>query len=942
MSKEDKSKIDRISTSTLNLEISNLLTSGKKIATISVGSTPYNILAPATYAWSEITDRPTKLSQFTDDVVAGKYLPLSGGTITGGVLTLDSSLGAYSFLRFKDRRIGSSGYADTILQITDVDNVAHGALGVYGGSSGVQYYYFGCETDAHDGNNFRIYTDKVAFGGNTLIHSGNIGDYKAGDSDKLGGYDIDTIGAYVFGGAKRRDIPQSSDLNDYVVGSHGGWWSSLDNTTYTNGPMINFGMLVTRINSYYSAQLALGYSSQNLMYRSQRYGAGGVHVWSDWKTIAFTDSTVASAYKLVTSAGADAVINANGCTYVYGDLWVWAQDASDRVVRLRNSPSDLYTRLKADGSGEIFVSGNYALKFGTANTARVFINPSGNVTIGGYDLAGTSVKLYVDGNVKAPSFIGNLDGTYVNKLTGYTKAAAISALAATDTLNTALGKLEYKADVAYNLVKGAYDGDGTIENLAEILKVLEGISDTDTIQAIVGKYLPLSGGTIEGTNTSPLNINTSATTEVGLRFNMNEKSVAWVGYTPNIGAYLYSYGTGSGTHKLGLSDAGVGFLDSNTLIHSGNIGSYKAGDSALFDGHTSGAYYRSELGAIPSSGNIAAIATGSWWTAEAKGTTNPLPTTYASLIAFGKSYYSPQLCVFHDATRAWLRGVYNKAEGFFASEWHELAFIDSNVASATKLATARTIWGQSFDGTGNVSGNLNLGSNVIYGGSNYNIIDISDGSGLSIGYGIRSVGSTVYWAKSHAFYIGNSHALTINSSGNVGIGTTSPAYKLDVAGVVRATSFIKLDSSNSYLLLGGGDHKAISDFLLKSEVANQELSSNLTTITKSLTVTADWMDTGISSTNIPTTGTYIVQVSVHNSTDGIWYCYWSGVMSWYASSTDDAETDEIILHRAGHAYGNTIYLRTVMQNNSVLKLQIAANKTLSTAATYTFKFKRVI
>ena len=60
MSKEDKSKIDKISISTL--EISNLLTTGKKIATISVGSTSYNILAPATYAWSEITEKPTKLS----------------------------------------------------------------------------------------------------------------------------------------------------------------------------------------------------------------------------------------------------------------------------------------------------------------------------------------------------------------------------------------------------------------------------------------------------------------------------------------------------------------------------------------------------------------------------------------------------------------------------------------------------------------------------------------------------------------------------------------------------------------------------------------------------------------------------------------------------------------------------------------------------------------
>lgn len=35
-----------------------------------------------------------------------------------------------------------------------------------------------------------------------------------------------------------------------------------------------------------------------------------------------------------------------------------------------------------------------------------------------------------------------------------------------------------------------------------------------------------------------------------------------------------------------------------------------------------------------------------------------------------------------------------------------LAFTNSNVASATKLAAARTIWGQSFDGTGNVDGTI--------------------------------------------------------------------------------------------------------------------------------------------------------------------------------------------------------------------------------------------
>lgn len=157
---------------------------------------------------------------------------------------------------------------------------------------------------------------------------------------------------------------------------------------------------------------------------------------------------------------------------------------------------------------------------------------------------------------------------------------------------------------------------------------------------------------------------------------------------------------------------------------------------------------------------------------------------------------------------------------------------------------------------------------------------------------------------------------------------------------VTAAGYKKTNSSDSYVLLGGGGHKAVSDFMLKTE----ELSNNLTTITKSLNVTQAWMDTGITSTNLPANGTYIVQVQV-NANDGtgnMWHCYNSGVMSWYRDGTNDTDTDEIILHRSGHAYGKTIYLRTVMQSSGVLKLQIGASAGIGAAYTYTFKFKRII
>lgn len=159
-------------------------------------------------------------------------------------------------------------------------------------------------------------------------------------------------------------------------------------------------------------------------------------------------------------------------------------------------------------------------------------------------------------------------------------------------------------------------------------------------------------------------------------------------------------------------------------------------------------------------------------------------------------------------------------------------------------------------------------------------------------------------------------------------------------GILHANGYYKNGSSDSYVLLGGGGHKLVSDFMLKTD----ELSNNLTTITKSLNVTQAWMDTGITSTNLPANGTYIVQVQVNanDSTGTMYNCYSSGVMSWYKDGTNDTDTDEIILHRSGHAYGKTIYLRTVMQSSGVLKLQIGASSGIGKAYTYTFKFKRII
>ncbi|MDE6437010.1 MAG: hypothetical protein K2K69_05850, partial [Muribaculaceae bacterium] len=95
--------------------------------------------------------------------------------------------------------------------------------------------------------------------------------------------------------------------------------------------------------------------------------------------------------------------------------------------------------------------------------------------------------------------------------------------------------------------------------------------------------------------------------------------------------------------------------------------------------------------------------------------TNVPANTIASLldITYSNDWRS-QLFVRHTAnTSLHVRSRYN---GTTWGTWRELAFTDSNVASATKLQTARTIWGQSFDGTANVSGALSGVTNITMSG----------------------------------------------------------------------------------------------------------------------------------------------------------------------------------------------------------------------------------
>lgn len=113
-----------------------------------------------------------------------------------------------------------------------------------------------------------------------------------------------------------------------------------------------------------------------------------------------------------------------------------------------------------------------------------------------------------------------------------------------------------------------------------------------------------------------------------------------------------------------------------------------------------------------------------------------------------------------------------------------IAFTNSNVASATKLATARTIWGQSFDGTGNIDGTLTITNS---GSDDPHII-----STVSKWFHIVSKYKLVLYAGE--YNSSQIDAINILSNHNVGIGV-DPAYKLHVAGDIYSSDRVIANNS---------------------------------------------------------------------------------------------------------------------------------------------------
>lgn len=131
-----------------------------------------------------------------------------------------------------------------------------------------------------------------------------------------------------------------------------------------------------------------------------------------------------------------------------------------------------------------------------------------------------------------------------------------------------------------------------------------------------------------------------------------------------------------------------------------------------------------------------------------------------------------------------------------------VAYLSSNVASATKLQTARTLWGQSFDGTTNVTGELKSVTRVSNATNSNLFLGNSDGTGWVQSINLCASAGTVYWSLRNT---GVGHFRRINL-GNVENDDSN--YRLAIAGSIYMNGniispFFRVDysSTNPYYSL---------------------------------------------------------------------------------------------------------------------------------------------
>lgn len=299
----------------LQEQINNMGGGGLSSVTVKIGNTAYDSV-DGVVSLPSYPVVPNFLSEFTDDVVAGHYLPKSGGVISNS---------GYGFLDI-NRNDSYVGYS--AIKFSN----SNGLLGYIGvGGSGSEFPF---QPTFYDGiNNYGI------------IHTGNIGDY--------------AMKYYVNQGA--------INFNDVLY----------NGIQYTSGLSSNggkhYGILASFCSGDSSWQIVGGRTNGTLVYRG---GNGTSTTWGDWKTIAFTDSNItgnaATASALMTNTYKYADVNGNNVLFGYET----AKVGYDTYLAGRNITLRIFEGETNKGGIVINNSGNVTIGASdlASTTTKLYVN----------------------------------------------------------------------------------------------------------------------------------------------------------------------------------------------------------------------------------------------------------------------------------------------------------------------------------------------------------------------------------------------------------------------------------------------------------------------------------------------------------------------------------------------------------------------------------------
>lgn len=539
--------------------------------------------------------------------------------------------------------------------------------------------------------------------------------------------------------------------------------------------------------------VALGYTDDNQQYHVMG-GINGSHANNDGIAIWAGGSAVDRAIEPNNPNAADFLVRMDGTGYAAGGNFWWESDGTIHADPLsfvisESSVGALLSSLKVYYNVTNSKPSPYALEplvpFTKLTIASdIELNSNARISFG-------DVYLAYD-NVNNSVYIANQNGSPVNfYISGGISMYSAGSMTSTSIMdiiaqNIDTNTLQINDQGLLTVIGGGTGGGGSIDyplswsgfssgsfdgSAAKTIYIPSKLSELTNdsgyaLSSALSGYLPLSGGTING------NLFIGSEDNTGYKYLRIRRNNSKVELSSNGSAGVLNYD-------------GVGFVfdktsakwNSNTLIHSGNIGSQSVS-------------YASNAGQLE---RLSASDFGNWFSAgkydlnetrngfragKLFGASNAVnnSSSYRGLLEYGVNGYIAQ---FNSDSNNDL--YYRWCENQTWKPWRTVAFEDSNVASATKLKNARTLWGQSFDGSKNVDGDITIKGALIGKTSTTDALESYMGNASG---GVNGDGALMYayGSRNLYFYTKGTQRMIVDSSGNVGIGTTSPSTKLHVNG----------------------------------------------------------------------------------------------------------------------------------------------------------------